>query len=82
MTELKLKQRISKHEYTRFVAKQLQGYSTIWNVYIKGHWFRSWYGYQVNSSYSSEEAIKNFIKSYYGEEWGILNVKDDPEYFV
>ena len=34
-------------------------------VYIKGHWFRSWYGYDVDA-YNTEDAIKLFVASYYG----------------
>lgn len=82
MTDLKLKQRNAKYDHTRFIVKKVEGYHTIWKVYIKGHWLRSWLGFQISCSGNTEEVVKKFITSYYGEEWGILNVKDDPEYFV
>lgn len=41
-------------------------YRTFWNIYIEGHWLRSWYSYTVGSVSTAEEAISSFAESYYG----------------
>jgi hypothetical protein len=46
--------------------KKRPGYDTYYDVYIKGHWLRSWYGITINSVHSVEEALQVFAVAYYG----------------
>ena len=49
------------------IVKKESSYSTCYNIYIKGHWFRSWFSFTILAAHSTEEAVKSFVASYYGD---------------
>ena len=62
------------------IVRKSNAYRSEYTIYIKGHWFRSWYGYNV-TGYSAEEAVSAFAESYYGHIV-TTNTSKYPEEFL